>query len=327
MRPPVVFLVFSHTEPALVLRLTARLLEGDPLCHVVVDHEIDGSPLDVSALRHPRVTLRTSARPGGWGGYGLVSAVLDAYAAIRRELDPDWIVLLSGQDYPVRRVSEVRNLLSKSSADVHLTILHKILPGAHDGDLRWWHARYYFRWWTLPRTPSFLPASFRRRRQNVQYRMSMGQRWVFLWTTPRESGTHVGYRRRRTPFSLSYPCWTGQQWLAASRHALSILERELEDRPDIPRLYRRSVIPDESMIQTLLMNAPTVTCTEPNLTYQRPAGAGGAHADNLTLDDLPALIASGRLFARKMHSTVSSELMDELDVLIGFTSQPSTSPP
>jgi hypothetical protein len=317
-RPPIAYLVLSHTHPELVGRLSDRLLQGDEQCHVVVDHDRSSPPVEPSLPRHPRLQTRVSARPGGWGGYGLVSAVLDALGAIRRDLDPDWIVLLSGQDYPVKPPQELRDKLQSSSADVHLTILCQV-PGHPVGGLPgWWHVRYYFRWWTLPRLPPILPLRISRLRVHAMHRLSMAQRRLFLWALPRGSGIRIGLPRGETPFSDSYPCWGAYQWLAVSRRALVTLERELSARPELVQLYKTSVIPDESMLQTVLLNALDLVTVEPNLTFQRPTGEGDAHAADLTVDDLPAILASGRHFARKMHPERSRTLMEALDRRLGI---------
>jgi hypothetical protein len=316
--PPIAYLVLSHTHPELVGRLSDRLLRGDDECHVVVDHESAGPALRPWLPPHPRLRTRISERPGGWGGYGLVSAVLDAFAAIRRDLDPDWVVLLSGQDYPVQPPRELRLKLQSSSADVHLTVLCQVPSEARGGMARWWHVRYYFRWWTLPRLPAVLPLPISRKRVHAVHRFSMAQRRLFLWSLPRGSGTRIGVRRAEIPFSNSYPCWGAYQWLAVSRRGLETLQRELSARPELVQLYKTSVIPDESMIQTVLLNAPDLVTTEPNLTFQRPTGEGDAHAAELTLDDLPAILASGRPFARKMHPDRSRTLMDTLDRRLGL---------
>jgi hypothetical protein len=317
-RPPITYLVLSHTHPELVGRLSDRLLRGDESCHVVVDHQRSAPPIEPWLPREPRIRTRISARPGGWGGYGLVSAVLDAFADIRRELDPDWIVLLSGQDYPVQAPRELRHKLQSSSADVHLTVLGQVPGEASGGLARWWHVRYYFRWWSLPHLPAVLPPPIRRKRVHAVHRLSMAQRRLFVWSLPRGSGTRIGIPRAQTPFSDSYPCWAGYQWLAVSRRGVETLERELTARPELAQLYRTSVIPDESMIQTVLLNSPDLVNAQPNLTFQRPTGEGDAHAAELTIDDLPAILASGRAFARKMHPDRSNTLMDTLDRRLGL---------
>lgn len=317
-RPPIAYLVLSHTHPELVARLSDRLLRGDEECHVVVDHERSAPAVEPRLPRNPRLHTRLSERPGGWGGYGLVSAVIDAFAEVRRALDPDWLVLLSGQDYPVQPVGDLRRKLQSSSADAHLTVICQVPHEASVGLARWWHVRYYFRWWSLPRFPAVLPPRIRRKRVHVVHRLSMAQRRLFLWSLPRGSGTRIGVPRPETPFSDSYPCWAGYQWLAVSRRGLETLERELEARPELVELYKTSVIPDESMIQTVLLNSSDLVTAQPNLTFQRPTGEGDAHAADLTLDDLPAILASGRHFARKMHPERSRALMDDLDRRLGL---------
>lgn len=317
-RPPIAYLVLSHTYPELVGRLTDRLLRSDPECHVVVDHQSSAPAVEPWLPADPRLALRTSERPGGWGGYGLVSAVIDAFAAIRRDLDPDWVVLLSGQDYPLQPPLELRHRLQSAAADAHLTVLRQVPSQARKGLARWWHVRYYFRWWTLPALPSILPQPIRIKLVHAVHRLSMAQRLVFLWSLPRGSGTRIGIPRGETPFSDSYPCWAGYQWIAVSRHALETIERELATRTELVELYKTSVIPDESMLQTILLNAPGVVTAQPNLTFQRPTGEGDAHAADLTLDDLPTMLGSGRAFARKMHPERSRSLMDALDNRLGL---------
>jgi hypothetical protein len=316
--PPIAYLVLSHSHPELVGRLADRLLRSDAECHVIVDHQSSAPPLEPWLPAHPRLATRNSERPGGWGGYGLVSAVIDALGAIRRDLDPDWVVLLSGQDYPVEPPMEVRHRLQSSTADAHLTVLRQVPAQAGKGLARWWHVRYYFRWWTLPRFPRILPQPVRRKRVHAVHRLSMAQRLVFLWSLPRGSGTRIGLPRTATPFSDNYPCWAAYQWFAVSRRGLETIERELTDRPELVDLYKTSVIPDESMLQTILLNAPDLVTVRPNLTFQRPTGEGDAHAADLTLDDLPTILASGRPFARKMHPERSRALMDALDRRLGL---------
>lgn len=318
-RPPIAYLVLSHTHPELVGRLADRLLRSDEECHVIVDHEASGPALEPWLRPQSRLEIRASERPGGWGGYGLVSAVVDALAAIRSDLDPDWVVLLSGQDYPVRPPKELRHRLQSSPADAHLTVLRQVPPHARGGLARWWHVRYYFRWWTLPPLPRILPHTIRRKRVHAVHRLSMAQRLVFLWSLPRGSGTRIGLPRTETPFSDSYPCWAAYQWFAVSRRGLETIERELAARPELVELYKTSVIPDESMLQTILLNARDLVTAQPNLTFQRPTGEGDAHAADLTLDDLSTILASGRAFARKMHPDRSRALMDTLDRRLGLT--------
>jgi hypothetical protein len=282
----------------------------------MVAHDANRSMVTMAST--PRLHVVNQRRRGGWGGYGVVHSTLSAFGWIQQQWDPAWVVLLSGQDYPATSPAAVREVLLASEADAHITVEQEVPLVPSTPEELWWHARYFYRWRTLPRVPVSLPASLARKRANLQYRLSISQRLVFLWTLPRDLGTALGVRRADPPFDSSYRCWAASQWMAVSRRALHALFADIARRPQLVRTYQQSILPDESLIQTVLMNSRDVSIEEPNLTYQRWSGSGNAHAADLGIDDFEQIVRSGRPFARKMHSTVSVELMDALDAHTGL---------
>ena len=92
---------------------------------------------------------------------------------------------------------------------------------------------------------------------------------------------------------------------------------ELAEGTTLRRLYERSIIPDESAIQTVLARVqvpttpiPTSFCVwEPHNHETR----------TLTLADLDEVRAAGPPFCRKVDSEKSAALMDALDRLNGVT--------
>lgn len=306
------YLVLSHTDPPLVARLVDRLLRGDPDCVVVVDHQADGPPLSLTPS--PRLHLRRSARPGGWGGFGLVAAVLDALVWMRSELDPDWVVLLSGQDYPAVPPAQTAARLRSDGHDAYVELWHDLAGPPATVVQRWWHARYFFRW---SLTPLNLPARGEGLREGLQRRISFAQPWVFIWSLQRGGGTRIGLRRRRTPFGPGFTCRGGSQWFALSRKALASVIDQVERRPEIVRHYRRTLIPDESFFNTLIANDPDLRLADSNLHFWRFDGPGDSHAAVLEPADLPAIERSGRPFVRKVDA--DGELVAELDRRIGLS--------
>jgi hypothetical protein len=86
------------------------------------------------------------------------------------------------------------------------------------------------------------------------------------------------------------------------------LERELDDRPELVALNRRTIIPGESMLQTVLQHSDAIRTTQPNLTFGRQSDMDGADADDLALGEVDEIVHSGRAFARKMHPQRSAAL-------------------
>ncbi len=320
MTPPpggrVVYVVLAHTDPAQLDRLVTRLLGDDPDCHVVVDHDARAPvPTWSSEARGPRLHVARRPRRGGWGGFGLVEATLAALRFSRERLDPDWVVLLSGQDYPTANGASIRDRLRREGGDAHLEPGRVVRPDGRRADA-YAHARYFYRWFGLPHRldTARLPPGLRRLALGAQHRLSLAQGLVFVWTLPRGAGTHVGFRRRCHPFHGELRCRLGSQWLALSRRGLAAVGEAVERQPGYVAHFRRSLIPDEAFFTSLVLADPTLTVHPHSPTYVRMAeAAGGAHPEVLGAGDLEAVLASGRCFARKVDSTASGELLAALD--------------
>jgi len=85
------------------------------------------------------------------------------------------------------------------------------------------------------------------------------------------------------------------------------------DHPDYVRFFDHAMVPDECFFQTLLMNSPLApTIAKGALTYihWRPPWPG-----ILTMADLPRILASDCLLARKFDPAVDREVLDQLDKL------------
>jgi hypothetical protein len=217
--------------------------------------------------------------------------------------DPDWTVVISGQDYPARPVTDLHAKLRETNADCFVTVRATIdshRPKVDEGEATYWHARYYYRWYRLPRLASRVRIKGRWRLRRMWARISLAQPFIYVWFLPANGGTMVGFRRRRTPFGPTFQCYAGSQWFAVNRRALRALMDFTARCPDVVRFYARTVIPDESLILSALMNDGSVTTAGPSLTYDRFARSGDAHPELLTIRDLAAIQRSGAFFARKI---------------------------
>src|SRR5690349_21399230 len=124
------FAVLSHNQPEQPLRLIFGLNAtfGDPpiVCH----HDFGKCYLDETLfpgnVRFVRPHLTTT-----WGHINVPLAALRAFSLLRESAQPDWFVLLSGSDYPVRPADAVKADLFNSSYDVYLDhreIVYRGLP-------------------------------------------------------------------------------------------------------------------------------------------------------------------------------------------------------
>src|SRR4029079_10617082 len=80
-------------------------------------------------------------------------------------------------------------------------------------------------------------------------------------------GVRVGVRALRTPFGGDRVCYGGRQWTTLRRACVEHLRETLRREPALVDHYRRTVCPDESLVQTVLVNARRFRLTNDDLRY------------------------------------------------------------
>jgi hypothetical protein len=119
--------------------------------------------------------------------------------------------------------------------------------------------------------------------------------------------------RRKLPLGLE-PYGGGAYWCLA-RDVVEYVHAFVHANPEYVRFFRHVLIPDELFFQTIVMNSPLRDSVEnENLRYldwsREPAPAV------LLESDLPALVSSHKLFARKFDERIDSTILDLLDAHI-----------
>jgi hypothetical protein len=292
--PTVAFLVVSHTRPAQVERLAGRLLGDSERARVVVHHDPTGAPLDPARLAHPRLTFVRDPAPVRWGDFSQVAMFLRSARYALGAVPFDWLVTLSGQDYPLRPVGELEAALGATERDgfiegtpVDVPPLARRLSGRTDEFAK----RYLYRW----REASTAAPWPRRLRRDLP------------------DGRRLAARPRvRLPFDGAFRCYRGADWFTLSRRAVAAVVAAADARPDLTRYYRETVLPTESFVPTLAHNDPGLDLSRDYARFTRFA-PGAAHPAVLTRADLGALRASSAFFARKFDVEVDAAVLDALD--------------
>ncbi len=317
--PTVAYVILNHLGGPQLARLVETILGSDPNGCVVVHHDRRHADVDLGgAADDPRVHLLRSTTQRDWASWPITAAILEAIAVA--EAKADWIVLLSGQDYPTGPLGAFGATLGASGYDAFVSahpLPESRPPSADTAGVYGW-IRYHFRWrrlpgWILGRLGDLFTASIV---AAVIRRVSLAQPFIFIWSLPAGGGDLIGIRSRTTPFGPGLRCYMGSTWLTLSRDAAATVRRFVAERPDVMDVYRRSVLADESLIPTIVINDPSLTVALDNHHYLRMTGAGDARAAVLTIADLPAIERSGRPFVRKVDVAVDPELVDRLDARI-----------
>ncbi|MBM3117369.1 beta-1,6-N-acetylglucosaminyltransferase [Jeongeupia naejangsanensis] len=263
------YLILAHTAPAQLARLVGRLMAPGVRVYVHVDAN---TPADVFAAMQasvPADTVFIIRHRCRWGGFSLVAATLGLMRAARAD-GCDWLVLLSGADYPIKSHAGIVARLSQGGAAGHLDLRSE---AEFDVRYRWqaWH----------PEALNGRPAG--RLLQKLQ------------------RGLNRTGLRRRLPAPLT-AVWAGSQWWCLRHDAADAVLRFCDDYPKAIDFFRSTLVPDEMFIQTVLMHSGYASQLGRDPLRHLVWTPGAWSPATLTGADLPALLASDALFARKFAS-------------------------
>lgn len=275
------FVVLAHKRPDQVGRLVDRLAPNPVLLHV--DTAVgDASPFAVAARGD--VTMLPRHR-SGWASWGIVAAILEGMRAAVRRTDWSHLMVLSGQDYPLRDGPGLASFL--------------------DG-----HAETSFMArWPLPSRLWGRDGGMHRLR--YAHRPVRGRR-VFLPLRRR-------LPRGIPPFGGSmYACLNRE----AVEAVLAFVDARPDV---VRFYRRSWIPDEMFVPTAVMSSAAATTVANESLTFIRWSQVGGAHPDVLGAADLEALVEASRgpsevggygrrkLFARKFDADVDDRILDLLD--------------
>lgn len=116
--------------------------------------------------------------------------------------------------------------------------------------------------------------------------------------------------RRSLPEGLQ--AFGGSPYWALARPVVEWLHGFVQQRPDVIRFFERVYIPDELFFQSVLLSSDHAgSIVNDNLRYIDWRATPAPKV--LTTRDVPAMLESGALFARKFDAEIDSEVLDALD--------------
>lgn len=276
----IAFLVAAHHLPLQFHRLVDRL-EGRPVvAHIDKKSRIE--PFlrsDVEQARRVAVT---------WGGFSQVEAMLNLMRmALMRFQDATHLIFLSGQDYPVRPIDELKTLLNEHPTQSWI---------AHD-DLGLAGAQF----------------------SNIPLEYYPGDLLTALHIPQSASDLVAGILPRRTPPQGIHP-WRGSTSWCLTRHAVRHCVNVLDGDSRLRRYYKTIRIPDEIVFSTTIMNSPLSADVAPTVGPTAPLhyidwAPTRENPAILTECDLDAILTSRRYFIRKVHPVKSHKLLAQIDGL------------
>jgi hypothetical protein len=303
MTTTVCYFIQSHRDPEQIYRLVRTLRQGSPRARIVVQHNFAACDLDGSPLAElPDTWLLPVSRPQIRADYSCqVQPYLDLAGWLEREgISYDWLVNLSAQDYPVTPIPAIEAFLGAATCDGYLRHWD-VLSAASPWSRRKARARYWYRYRRLP--PAAEPV----------LRVLKPLTRFLPFQTYLDYGPLLGVRALRTPFHDGFRCQGGWAWFTLRRCAVLYLRDFLAGHPEVVRHYRSTVVPEESIVQTVLANSGRFDLVDDDFRYIDYSRAQKGSPRTLTVADLPELATGRYHFARKFDLAVDREVLDRID--------------
>lgn len=305
----VAYFVQSHRSPRQLERLLGVLRRGSPDALLVAGYCPTGEPLDAAVLDRLGVLYFTHRRRCHRGYWSLLEPYFDAVELLARQpAGYEWLVYLSGQDYPIRPLAELEAALAATDYDGYLT-WRPADARSPDGRRRQGRVRYLYRYFDLPGWEPMLRLVRPLNRLQNAFNVHLTY------------GPRVGIRTRFPGAAAGRAPFVGSQWTTLRRRCAEQLLATARGGGELVSHFERTVCPDEAFAQTVLVNDGGFRLCNESLCFVDFQGSRDGRPRVLTRADCLALAAGRHYFARKFDLDVDAAALDWFDAHLASTSR------
>lgn len=286
------YLLLVHKDPDHLIRLIGKLDDGSSRFFIHID--LKAVPLFSNALTilKEKITLINSIELS-WGGYSIVHATIRGLRKIKLAGKFDRIILLSGQDYPIKNNEAINAFLENSKFS------------------------NFIEYFTIPNYEKWDPRGGLYRID--KYFMGLKTVQVFQAKTLNMLSMLFPFFRRKHPGDLQ--AYAGSQWWIIDDYALNYLLDFIDTNPDYLSFHRFTFAPDEVFFHTILLNTTDRrlknSIQNDHLRYMIWKTKEQASPLIIPTTNLTDLLRSPTLFARKFESGTSDKVLALIDQNIG----------
>jgi hypothetical protein len=301
----VVYFIQSHKNPEQICRLIRVIKESSPNSLVLISHDFSCSNLDLTSLQqYLGIELIARNKSARRGDDSVFRIYLDGINWLyEHNCNFDWLICLSGQDYPTQPIPKIEAFLATTKYDGFLKyweVLNNESPWGKEAGQKRFFAQYvslpqWSKWWLrkVSRIEPFIP------RLKIQWRFAL-----------------IGLEAKSVPFNDDFKCYGGWYWNTLSRKCIDFLSNYLEENPDLWKFYQRTLAPEESLIATVLLNSNQFNISNDCLRYLDFPSELFGYAQSITEDDYDKIVRGNFHFARKFEPQPDNKILDLLDQLI-----------
>lgn len=304
------YIILAHRQPQQLSRLVQALATPNSRFYIHIDSKADLRPFEEALAGHGAVVfLKGSNRcEAAWGDVSIVQAVIYAMQQALQDGGKGHVVLLSGQDYPLRHKYEIEAFF-QDNQDVDFIKCFPLPFGGWSENGGMERITYY---------------KVNRSSQKYDYMLFPSvYDPAFDWEKCRQQLRSFPFKKRLYILSLilkrrRFPRYAklmgGAQWWALTMATCQRILHFLQQHPDYIKYHRHSLIPDEFFFQSILHSLPQALPIKDMLTYVNWERVEEELPVTFTSTDFNELAQQTNfLFARKFDMDVDAQILDLID--------------
>ena len=304
----IAYLISVYKDPMHLHRLIKVLswgMEKQVRFFVHVDAKVEIEPFEKCCKDISNIVFLTKRYWVQWGGYSQVLYQMELFkTALRDETVSgrfDRFVMITGQDYPLISNMEMKTMYEADRNKLFIrgldkTSYHKTAYGEF--------TKYHF----------FRDTKFCN--PKVKQMFSFAARVLFTVLPIRK----LPYLKNND--GTQWNIWQSSSYMSLTHECVEYICDMMERNKNIAKYFKHSFVPEEKVIPTIVFNSPFKQYAEVS-KFREYRGlinlsaleefVYGKSIKVYTEEDYGSLVSSGKLFCRKVETTVSEKLMDMLD--------------
>ncbi|MBD2194377.1 MULTISPECIES: beta-1,6-N-acetylglucosaminyltransferase [Calothrix] len=300
----VCYLIQTHKNPQQIYRLINLIQTSSPECQIVISHDPTFCELDLSIFPKNH-NIHLFFAKGGRADFSMVQSYLDAlHWLLKNQIDFDWLINISGQDYPIKPIPEIEAFLATTNYDGFLEYFD-VLSSASQWSIHEGHSRYFYQYQQLSPTVSDRLQKILKPLKILNYI----QPWIRFNCS---YDIRIGFQGK-TPFNAAFKCYGGSFFTTLSRQCAEYIDNYANNNPNFIEYCRRTSISVEFFMQTILINSQLFNLCNDCKRYFDFTNSQNGSPNFLTQKDYESLAKSQAHFARKFDLALDPDIFDLID--------------
>ncbi len=282
------YIILAHKNPEQVERLIAAL--DDNHSHFFLHIDKNSNDCFLERMKTNEKLVLVERVKTEWGGFGIVQATLNAMNSVQNHpVAFNFVLLISGQHYPIKSNLHIHEFLRHTRH--HAFLEHTSIPNPQRWKIRGGMYRI------------------------DKYFFGLKAHQRFTAKTLNFLSSKLKKLQRKFPEDMTP--YAGSQWWVIDRYALNYILDFLKDNESYKNYHLHTFAPDELFFHNILLNAKDEKLrngiANKDLLYMRWPDSNSGHPSILNRHDLPDMLLSDALFARKFDAGQDAAVLDVID--------------